>query len=62
MIRLVIIGQDGKTVSPEDLATAVELHAAAEQAKALIRDCERVARLKAPQGPAGKHGGIPYLT
>lgn len=59
MIRITIIDQDGKTVSPQELSTAAELYEAAEQAKALIRDCERVARLKAP---ANKQGGVPYLT
>ena len=61
MIRVVIVGQDGNALLPQNLSTAAERREAAEQAKALIRDCERVARLKAPRSPASKLGGIPYL-
>jgi hypothetical protein len=43
MIRLAIINQDGKMVSPEELSTAAELQQAAEQARTLIRHCERLA-------------------
>jgi hypothetical protein len=62
MIRVAIVDQDGKVLSPKDLATAVELREVARQAGGLIRDCERLAKLKDPKAPATKpQGGVPYL-
>lgn len=62
MIRVAIIDQDGKNLSPKDLATAAELREAVAQAKALIRDCERLALLKDPKVPPTRPAGMPYLS
>jgi hypothetical protein len=59
MIRLVIVDQDGKSVLPKDVSTAAELRQVAEQAKGLIRDCERLA---AQKDPKGRKGEVPYLS
>jgi hypothetical protein len=62
MIRVVIIDKDGKVFSPNELAVAAELRAAAEQARDMIRECERLARLKESTTPAAKKAGVPYLS
>jgi hypothetical protein len=59
MIRVVIVDQDGKPVFPKDVSTAAELREVAEQAKSLIRECDRLAQLKDPK--RGK-GEVPYLS
>jgi hypothetical protein len=60
MIRLAIINQDGKMVSPEDLSTATELQQAADQARMLIRQCERLAAAKSKGGGPPVAGKVPY--
>ena len=60
MIRVAIINETGKVQMPQDLATAVELRAAASQATGLANECERLAKLKDLKTPAP--GGMPYLT
>jgi hypothetical protein len=62
MIRLAILDSHGKVVLPNDVATAAELIAVVEQAKGLIRECERLAQNKQPQRSAAASGQIPYLT
>jgi hypothetical protein len=59
MVRVVIVDMHGKTVWPKDLSTLAELRDVVEQARGLIRECERFAREKSP---AAKQGGVPYLT
>lgn len=58
MIRVAILNEQGQQLSPQDLATAAELRAAASQAIALKNECERLARLKEPKPAAGN---VPYL-
>jgi hypothetical protein len=60
MIRVAIINETGKVLMPQELATAIELRAAASQATALARECERLAKLKEPKAPGS--GNVPYLT
>jgi len=62
VIKLAIIGADGKHLSPQDLTTATELVEAVEKARTLIRECERLAQQKkSPQGaPAGSN--VPYSS
>jgi hypothetical protein len=48
MIRVAILTPDGKTLRPDELTTATELQQAVEQARQLIRDCERLADSKRP--------------
>ena len=49
MIRVAIVNEEGKVLKPDELPTAAELQQAAEQARNLIRECERMAAAKAPQ-------------
>jgi hypothetical protein len=62
MIRVAIITPDGKPIPPQEIATATELGEAVEQARRLIRDCESVARLKAPSAQKPGTGAVPYLN
>ncbi|HUE70064.1 MAG TPA: hypothetical protein VMP01_04175 [Pirellulaceae bacterium] len=59
MIRVAIVNETGKVLMPQELPTAAELRAAASQATALSRECERLAKLKEPKAAAA---GMPYLT
>ena len=51
MIRVAIVTAEGKILKPEDLSTAAELQQAVEQARMLIRECERLAVAKLPPQP-----------
>lgn len=57
MIRVAIVAADGKILKPAELATAVELQQAVEQARNLIRECERLATTKLPPQAVRK---VPY--
>ena len=48
MNRVAIVTPEGKVLKPEELSTAVELQQAVEQARNLIRECERLAVSKMP--------------
>jgi hypothetical protein len=62
MVRLAILDQDGKHVTPQSVPTAKELLALVEQARNLIRDCERLARqVDGKSGDSTKHQ-VPYLS
>jgi hypothetical protein len=58
MIRLTLVDHEGNAMTPQELLTEEDLREAAERARALIRECERMARLKS-QKKAGT--GVPYL-
>lgn len=58
MIRLTLIDNEGNVIQPQDLLTLADLTEAADRARALLRECERLARLKAPK-KAGT--GVPYI-
>ena len=62
MIRLAIIDQDGKVLSPQDVATAAELLALVEQARCVIRDCERVMQQKGPNSRHAAATKVPYSS
>ena len=62
MIRLAIIDSDGKTRLPKDFATADELVAVVEQARILIRECERISQEKHPKRHAPGSGQVPYTS
>ena len=49
MIQLKLIDKDGNTIQPQDLTTVADLSEAVDRARALVRECERLARLKGPQ-------------
>jgi hypothetical protein len=57
MIRLTLIDDQGKPITPQDLSATADLREAAEQARALIRECERLADQKSTK----KKGAVPYL-
>jgi len=48
MVRVAIVTPEGKILKPEELSTATELQQAVEQARNLIRACERLADSKKP--------------
>lgn len=58
MIRATLMDENGKAVLPQDLPTMAELHEAAEKARALVRECDRLADLKNPK--RYKQGTAPY--
>jgi len=62
MMRVAIIGSDGKIVSPMDISTAAELRDAATLAKALADDCERLAMKKDLKPNVERHRNVPYST
>jgi hypothetical protein len=61
MVKLAIVNQDGKVVQPQDVASATELVQLVEQARNMIRDCERLARERGPKHGPGT-GTTPYRT
>ena len=62
MIRLMLVDNDGKAITPQDLATVAELREAAERARTLIRECEQLAQLKTPRTTGVVGMGVPYRT
>jgi hypothetical protein len=63
MIRLTIVDQNGKVLLPQDIATATELLVLVEQARAMIRDCESLARQhKKAEFTVPKSSQVPYLS
>jgi hypothetical protein len=52
-----IVTTEGKILKPQDLSSAAELQQAVEQARHLIRECERLATSKMPPQPVRK---VPY--
>ncbi len=57
MVRVSIVSAEGKILKPTDLSTATELQQAVEQARILIRECERLAVTRNPPKTVHK---IPY--
>jgi hypothetical protein len=43
MVRLVILDDAGRSLTPKEVATAADLHSLAEQARKVIRECEQLA-------------------
>jgi cob(I)alamin adenosyltransferase len=62
MIRLAILDQDGKHLTPQDVPTAKELLALVEQARTVVRDCERLAQQMVAKSGAPKQQQIPYMS
>jgi hypothetical protein len=62
MIRLAILDQDGKQLKPQDVGSAKELLTLVEQAKSVIRDCERLAGQIGIKHGAAIAGKIPYSS
>jgi hypothetical protein len=62
MMRVAIIGSDGKVVSPMDISAPSELRDAATLARALADDCERLATKKDSKPEVTTHRNVPYST
>lgn len=62
MMRLVILDSDGKVRSPKDLDSAAQLLALVEQARNLVRECERLAQQKSKTSVAPGSGKVPYSS
>ena len=60
MLRLAIVDQNEKIVELKDVPTAAELLVLAQQARSVIRDCERLAQPVQPKGAT--LGKVPYAT
>ena len=60
MLRLAIVNQDGKIVALKDVPTAAELVALSEQARNMIRDCERLAQPIKSKNASPGAGHVPY--
>ena len=62
MVRLVILDQHGKHLTPQDVPTAKDLLTLVEQARSVMQDCERlVQRMGAKSGTSQPHQ-IPYMS
>jgi hypothetical protein len=59
MIRLTLLDHQGQPTTPQELPTAADLVEAADKARFLARECQRLVDLKAPK-KAG--AGVPYLS
>jgi hypothetical protein len=46
MNRIALMDESGKALLPQDLHAMAELHEAAEKARALVRECDRLADLR----------------
>jgi hypothetical protein len=57
MIRLMLLDEKGNAIPPEKLETVAELTQVLEQARTLIRECDRLINQKRPK-KAGT--GVPY--
>jgi cob(I)alamin adenosyltransferase len=62
MVRLAILDQDGKHLTPQDVPTAKELLTLVEQARSVIRDCERLAQQMGAKSGASQPQQIPYMS
>ena len=61
MVRLTIVDGAGKTLTPKELTSASDLVSVTEQARTMIRDCERLANDLRPKNAPGT-GKTPYST
>jgi hypothetical protein len=61
MIRVAILNAEGKPISPTDLTTLTEIQQVVEQARNIIRDCERLAYDRNPK-TANPQIKTPYMT
>ena len=62
MMRLTILDEHGKVLLPKNISTAADLITIVEQAKTMIRDCERLAQQMAPQNHGPGSGKVPYSS
>ena len=62
MLRLAIVDQDGKIVAPNDVPTALELLSLADQARKVIRECERLAQQIKTKSVGPGPASVPYVS
>ena len=62
MVRLAILDQDGKHLTLQNVPTAHELLTLVEQARSVIRDCERLAQQMGAKSGASQQHQIPYMS
>ncbi len=62
MLRLAILDQDSRPVAMEDVRTAAELLALVDQARNVIRDCERRAHQMGAKSSDSQPSRAPYMT
>ena len=62
MVRLVILDQDGKHLTLQEVSSATELLALAEQARNVIRDCEGLARQMGAKSGGSISHQLPYSS
>lgn len=58
--RITVLDTDGKTVEPKAIETSAELRFLAEQARNLVRECDRLAQAKESADPSNKKRSVPY--
>jgi hypothetical protein len=58
-LRITLVDSDGQTVEVKSLETAAELRFLAEQARNLVRECDRLAQAKEMADPTKKKI-VPY--
>jgi hypothetical protein len=61
MIRIAILNAEGKPIAPADIISLTELQQVVEQARNIIRDCERLAYDRNPKTATPK-SPTPYMT
>jgi len=62
MVRLAILDQDGKHLTPQDVPTAKELLTLVEQARSVMQVCERLAQQIVAKRGASQQHQIPYMS
>jgi len=62
MVRLAILDQEGKHLTPQDVTTAKDLLILVEQARNMIRACERLAQQMGAKSGASTQHQMPYLS
>jgi len=62
MLRLTITDPAGRVIAAKDVKTAAELVSLAEQARAVIRECERLAGAMKSTADGGRPRQVPYSS
>lgn len=60
-IRITLVDSDGKKLETKEVATSADLRMLAEQARNLVRECDRLAQAKDDADPAKKRTIVPYV-
>ena len=60
-IRITLVDSDGKPLETKAIATSAELRMLGEQARNLVRECDRLAQAKDDADPAKKRTVVPYV-